>query len=77
MVSRVTVEVSFSAKNPDLIIVKNNFKQDFDQRNYMVSNVKLESKGWAPKHSLEDGIQELIQGYQLIQKFKNKDFTNL
>jgi nucleoside-diphosphate-sugar epimerase len=62
---------------PDLVIVENNFKQDFDQRNYMVSNVKLESKGWAPKHSLEDGIQELIQGYQLIQKFKNKDFTNL
>jgi len=62
---------------PDLVIVENNFKQDFDQRNYMVSNAKLESKGWTPKHSLEDGIQELIQGYQLIQKFKNKDFTNL
>jgi nucleoside-diphosphate-sugar epimerase len=62
---------------PDLVIVENNFKQDFDQRNYMVSNAKLESKGWTPKHSLEDGIQELIQGYQLIQKYKNKDFTNL
>jgi nucleoside-diphosphate-sugar epimerase len=62
---------------PDLVIVENNFKQDFDQRNYMVSNAKLESKGWTPEYSLEDGIQELIQGYQLIQKFKNKDFTNL
>jgi nucleoside-diphosphate-sugar epimerase len=62
---------------PDLVIVENNFKQDFDQRNYMVSNAKLESKGWIPKHSLEDGIKELIQGYQLIQKYKNKDFTNL
>ena len=62
---------------PDLVIVENNFKQDFDQRNYMVSNAKLESKGWKPQFSLEDGIQELIQGYQLITKFKNKDFTNL
>jgi nucleoside-diphosphate-sugar epimerase len=62
---------------PDLVIVENNFKQDFDQRNYMVSNTKLESKGWKPEYSLEDGIKELIQGYQLIQKFKNKDFTNL
>ena len=62
---------------PDLVIVENNFKQDFDQRNYMVSNAKLESKGWKPEYSLEDGIEELIQGYQLIQKFKNKDFTNL
>ena len=62
---------------PDLVIVQNEFKQDFDQRNYMVSNAKLESKGWKPQFTLEDGIQELIQVYQLITKFKNKDFTNL
>jgi len=62
---------------PDLVIVENNFKQDFDQRNYMVSNAKLESKGWKPEFSLEDGIQELIMGYELIKKFKDKDFTNL
>jgi len=62
---------------PDLVIVENNFKQDLDQRNYMVSNSKLESKGWSPIFTLEDGIQELIQGYQLIKKFKDKDFTNL
>ena len=62
---------------PDLVIVENNFKQDFDQRNYMVSNLKLESQGWSPTFTLEDGIKELIQGYQLITKFKNKDFTNL
>lgn len=62
---------------PDLVIVENNFKQDLDQRNYMVSNNKLESAGWVPTFTLEDGIQELIEGYQLINKFKNKDFTNL
>jgi nucleoside-diphosphate-sugar epimerase len=62
---------------PDLVIVENNFKQDFDQRNYMVSNTKLENQGWVPIFTLENGIQELIKGYQLINKFKNKDFTNL
>jgi nucleoside-diphosphate-sugar epimerase len=62
---------------PDLVIVENNFKQDFDQRNYMVSNTKLESQGWLPIFTLEDGIEELINGYKLITKFKNKDFTNL
>ena len=61
----------------ELVIVQNDFKQDFDQRNYIVSNAKLESQGWLPKFTLEDGIQELIKGYQLITKFKNKDFTNL
>jgi nucleoside-diphosphate-sugar epimerase len=62
---------------PDLVIVQNEFKQDLDQRNYMVSNAKLESKGWAPGFSLEDGIQELIKGYQSVKKYNNKNFTNL
>ena len=62
---------------PDLVIVQNNFKQDFDQRNYIVSNSKLENQGWIPTFTLDKGIQELIKGYQLINKFKNKDFTNL
>jgi nucleoside-diphosphate-sugar epimerase len=62
---------------PDLIIVQNDFKQDFDQRNYIVSNAKLENQGWIPTFTLDKGIQELIKGYQLINKFKNKDFTNL
>lgn len=62
---------------PDLVIVQNEFKKDFDQRNYRVSNAKLESLGWSAKHSLEDGIEELLKAYQMIVKFKNKDFTNL
>jgi nucleoside-diphosphate-sugar epimerase len=62
---------------PELVIVQNDFKQDFDQRNYIVSNAKLESFGWQPQFTLDGGIQELIKGYQLITKFKNKDFTNL
>ena len=62
---------------PNLTIVENNFKEDFDQRNYIVSNDKLEAKGWKPEFTLNRGIEELIQGYQLINKFKNKDFTNL
>lgn len=62
---------------PELVIVQNEFKKDFDQRNYMVSNKKLESLGWNPEYSLDDGIRELLQGYKLINKYKNKDFTNL
>jgi nucleoside-diphosphate-sugar epimerase len=62
---------------PDLVIVENDFKEDFDQRNYIVSNSKLENTGWVPTFTLEDGIKELIKGYQLIRKFKDKDFTNL
>lgn len=61
----------------ELVIVQNEFKQDFDQRNYWVSNEKLESFGWVPQYSLDRGISELIKGYNFIKKHKNKDFTNL
>jgi nucleoside-diphosphate-sugar epimerase len=61
----------------DLVIVQNDFKKDFDQRNYMVSNSKIESKGWAPIYSLDDGIVELISAFQIIKKNLNKNFTNL
>jgi len=62
---------------PELVIVQNEFKKDLDQRNYRVSNEKIESYGWSPSFSLEAGISELIGGYQQIIKYKNKDFTNL
>jgi nucleoside-diphosphate-sugar epimerase len=62
---------------PELVIVENEFKKDFDQRNYMVSNKKLETLGWNPDHTLESGISELISAYKIIKKFKDKDFTNL
>ena len=62
---------------PELIIVQNEYKKDLDQRNYRVSNEKIESLGWFPDHELESGIKELILGYKQIIKFKNKDFTNL
>lgn len=38
--------------------------KDPDQRNYVVSNAKIEATGWRPEHSLADGIQELIRCYQ-------------
>lgn len=60
-----------------LVIIEEEFTEDFDKRNYIVSNEKLESLGWLPEYNLEDGITELIKGYELITTFKNKDFTNL
>ena len=40
---------------------------DPDQRNYIVSNEKIESTGFQTKHSLETGIKELIKGYRMIR----------
>lgn len=62
---------------PGLIIKEDNFKEDFDKRNYIVSNLKLESLGWAPKYDLDYGIKQLINAYQMTIPFNNRNFTNL
>jgi nucleoside-diphosphate-sugar epimerase len=41
--------------------------RDPDQRNYIVSNAKIEATGFRPKYSLEFGIGELIKGYTMIR----------
>ena len=62
---------------PNLVIIEEQFKEDFDKRNYIVSNEKLEKTGWFCDYSLDAGIQELLSAYKMINNFKNKDFTNL
>jgi len=41
--------------------------KDPDQRNYIVSNDKIESTGFKTQMSLDAGIQELIKGYRMIR----------
>ena len=62
---------------PDLVIVKNEFSSDFDNRNYIVSNEKLESFGWKPTYTIDHGISELIDAYKMIITYNNKNYTNL
>jgi nucleoside-diphosphate-sugar epimerase len=62
---------------PELVVIEEDFAEDFDKRNYIVSNEKLEKLGWRPDVTLDDGIKELIKGYKLIKNYKNRDFTNL
>ena len=75
--SKVELAEEIKKHVPKLVIKEDNFKEDFDKRNYIVSNEKLESYGWKPKVSLEDGIKELIEGYKMIINYNNKNFTNL
>jgi len=62
---------------PGLVIKQDDFKEDFDKRNYIVSNAKLESKGWSPMFDLDYGIKQLISAYKFIINKNNQNFTNL
>jgi nucleoside-diphosphate-sugar epimerase len=48
--------------------------KDPDQRNYIVSNAKIEATGFKPSYSLDMGITDLIKGYTMI---KNTRYGNV
>ena len=52
---------------PDLVIIEAPIGVDPDQRNYIVSNAKIEATGFGPDYSLDDGIRELIKGCSVLQ----------
>lgn len=59
---------------PNFTIMEAPIGKDPDQRNYIVSNDKLEATGYKPVFSLETGIKELIKGYTIIN---NSKFSNV
>tara|TARA_B100002019_G_scaffold292837_1_gene317356 strand:+ start:1303 stop:2241 length:939 start_codon:yes stop_codon:yes gene_type:complete len=52
---------------PDFHIFESDIAKDPDKRDYIVSNVKIESTGWLPKFDLDQGINELVKAYSFIK----------
>ena len=59
---------------PDFIFIDEKIGKDPDQRNYIVSNEKIELTGFKTEFSLDQGISELIKGYTMI---KNSLYGNV
>lgn len=59
---------------PNLAILEEEFTKDKDQRNYIVSNKKIEMTGFKPKHSINDGIEELLKAFKIL---KQNHFGNI
>ena len=53
---------------PGFYFIEAKVGEDPDKRDYIVSNKKIESTGFKPDYSLNQGIEELIKGYQIIRK---------
>lgn len=52
---------------PQFVFLEAPIGEDKDKRDYIVSNAKIEATGFAPAHSLDDGIVELIKGYAMLR----------
>ena len=59
---------------PSLTILEAPTGADPDKRDYIVSNAKIEATGYRPRHTLDDGIGELIKGYTMI---RNTRYVNV
>ena len=59
---------------PDFVFLDAPVGKDPDQRNYIVSNAKLEATGFRTAHSLDAGIAELIKGFTML---KNSMYGNV
>lgn len=52
---------------PDFTFIDAPVGKDPDQRNYIVSNAKIERTGFKPQVSLDAGIAELVKGFAMIR----------
>jgi len=53
---------------PDFHFVAAEIGEDPDKRNYIVSNERIEAAGFKPSIGLDEGIDELIRGYQIVRR---------
>lgn len=58
---------------PDFYIHFAEVGSDPDKRNYIVSNQRLREAGFEAKRSVDEGIKELIKGYQMLGRLQLKN----
>jgi nucleoside-diphosphate-sugar epimerase len=59
---------------PSFVFMESAVGRDPDQRDYIVSNEKIERTGYRPEFSLDDGIEELVKGFAMI---RNTRYSNI
>ena len=52
---------------PEFYFAEAKVGEDPDKRDYAISNERILATGWRPKYSLDDGIRELIKGYEILK----------
>jgi nucleoside-diphosphate-sugar epimerase len=66
--SKMELCLKIKEQCPTFTIMESPIGKDPDQRNYIVSNEKIERTGYTPRVSIPQGITELIKGYQVLRR---------
>ena len=66
--SKMELCLEIQKQIPDFTIMEAPIGQDPDQRNYIVSNAKIEATGYQPQVTIQAAITELVKGYQIIRR---------
>lgn len=73
-VSKMELCIRIQKHIPEFMFPEAALGKDPDQRNYVVSNTKIEATGFKTENSLDAGIIDLIKGYTMI---KNSRYGNI
>lgn len=76
-ITKMELALKIKEHIPNLVIHVDEFFSDKDKRDYVVSNAKIESLGWVPLYSLDDGIKELLTAYPIIKHQLCFQYTNV
>ena len=66
--SKMELCLEIKKQVPEFCIMESPIGKDPDQRNYIVSNEKIEKTGYHTRMSIQATIAELIKGYQVIRR---------
>ena len=66
--SKMELCLEIQKQIPEFTIMEAPVGKDPDQRNYVVSNAKIEATGYRPQVSIQRAIAELIKGYQVVRR---------
>ncbi len=73
-ISKIELCIEIQKELPNFTFFQAPLGKDPDQRNYIVSNEKIESRGFKPRVTLQQGISELCKG---LPMFNQKLFSNI
>ena len=66
--SKMELCLEIQKQVPDFTIMEAPIGKDPDQRNYVVSNAKIEATGYMPQVSIQRAIAELVKAYQIVRR---------